>query len=171
MKYLSIILAACILAVACNKTNDADPATNNNSNNNQDPGCGDGFICFMLDDREIAKAGGGYELADTNLFVKWEEGAEQLSIDIFGKSTGAYSVSNKRLKGNGRLYYFPDNTSQYMAESGNLEVTAYDAASKKISGTFSGTLYKYDDATETFDQSNSIEIKDGKFVNISVPKI
>lgn len=113
-------------------------------------------------------------MSDTNLFVKYEDGGKQLSIDIFGENTGNYSVSSIRKQGNGRIYYFPSQSSgtiYFMAETGKVEVTAYDATNKKVSGTFSGTLYNYDGSTEKFIKTDSIKITDGKFTTVSVPKI
>lgn len=167
---LSIIVIP--LLFSCNKTdNNNNPPGNNNSNNN---GCGDGYVCFNIDGTEISKQGGGYELSDTNLFVKYEEGTTQLSIDIFGKNTGNYTVTDKRKTGNGRIYYFKKvggNDVQYMAETGLLNISAYDATTRKISGTFSGTLYNYNGTTETFIKTDSVVIKDGKFNNVALQKI
>jgi len=168
MKKAITFLALCAFAVACNKTTTTPPATTTPA------GCGDGFICFKLNGTEISKAGGGYELSDTNLFVKYEEGAKQLSIDIFGKTTGSYTVTNKRKQGNGRIYYFPTTSTSdtfYMAETGSLNISAYDAANKKITGTFSATVYKYKGDTEAFIKTDSFVITEGKFTNIAVPKI
>lgn len=168
MKKAIIFLAICGFAVACNKTTTTPPATT------PPAGCGDGFICFKLNGTEISKTGAGYELSDTFLFVKYEEGAKQLSIDIFGKNTGSYIVTNKRKQGNGRIYYYPTTSSSdtsYMAETGTLNISAYDAVNKKISGTFSATVYKYKGDTETFLKTDSFVITEGKFTNIGVPKI
>lgn len=154
-------------AVACNKST-SEPTTPTTVNT----GCGDGYICFNMDGTDISKMAGGYELSDTNLFVKYEDGDKQLSIDIFGKTTGAYTVSHKRKAGLARIYYFPDNTGkQYMAETGSLNVDAYDASAKKLSGSFSATLYLFDNNAETFTKTDSIVIKDGEFTTVSVPKI
>lgn len=169
MKKAILLFVLPILAFSCKKS-DTTPSNNNNNNNS---GCGDGFICFKLDGNSISKQGGGYELADTFLFVKYEEGVKQLSIDIFGKTTGKYTVSDKRKTGNGRIYYFPSASSSdtfFMAEAGSLNISTYDASAKKISGTFSGTLYNYKGDTETFLKTDSVVIKDGEFTNISVPK-
>ncbi len=168
MKKIFLSLIVISFLYSCNKT-DTNPATPGNNNN----GCGDGFICYNIDGTDISKEGGGYELADTFLFVKYEEGVKQLSIDIFGKNTGNYTISNKRKTGNSRIYYFPTSSSSdtfYMAETGTLNISAYDASAKKISGTFSGTLYNYKGDTETFLKTDSVVIKNGTFNNISVPK-
>lgn len=160
------------LLFSCNKAdNNTTPSGNNNNNNN---GCGDGYICFNIDGTEISKQGGGYELSDTNLFVKYEEGTKQLSIDIFGKNTGNYTVTDKRKSGNGRIYYFKSAGSSdtfYIAEAGTLAITSYDASARKISGTFSGTLYNYKGDTEKFIKTDSVVIKEGQFNNIAVPEI
>lgn len=172
MKKSFIFVGIVSLLLSCDKT------TTTPSNNTPTPtptaGCGDGFICFNLGGTDISKAAGGYELSDTNLFVKYEEGTKQLSIDIFGKTTGNYNVSNIRKQGNGRIYYFPSQSSNsiyFMAQSGSINVSAYDASAKKLTGTFSGTLYNYDGNTETFLKTDSVIIKDGKFTTVSVPKI
>ena len=58
-----------------------------------------------------------------------------------------------------------------MAPSGKLNISAYDATSKKLTGTFSGTLYLYDNATNKFDQTDSVVIKNGSFTTAPVPKV
>lgn len=165
-KFILLIASALILVASCKKSDDNNP-TNNNTNNS---GCGDGYICFTMDGTDISKQAGGYELADTFLFVKYEDGSEQLSIDIFGKNTGNYNVTDERKVGNGRIYYFPTGGSgkMFMAEMGSLNISAYDASSKKISGTFSGTMYEYDNNNGTFNKNSSIEIKNGEFNKVSV---
>lgn len=170
MKNAYLFIAAITFFMACKKTETTNPTTNNNNNNNSNS-CGDGFICFTLDGTDISQQAGGYEFSDTFLFVKYEEGTKQLSIDIFGQNTGNYSVSNLRLKGNARIYYFPGSGEGYMAETGSLDVSSYDAANRKLSGTFSGTLYLYDDPTKTFTKTDSIVIKDGKFTNVQLSKL
>ena len=169
MKKVVTFMALCAFAVACNKTTTTPPTTTPTPT-----GCGDGYICFKLNGTEISKAGAGYELSDTFLFVKYEEGAKQLSIDIFGKNTGNYNVTHKRKQGNARIYYYPTTSTSdtsYMAETGTLNISAYDAANKKISGTFSATVYKYKGDTEAFLKTDSFVITEGKFTNIAVPKI
>ena len=171
MKKILILTIALASFAACKK-DETTPA--NTPNNNTPTGCGDGMICFNLNGTDISKTAGGYELADTFLFVKYEEGQKQLSIDIFGKTTGDYPVSEVRKKGNARIYYFNENTKgekYYMAPSGKLNISAYDATSKKLTGTFSGTLYLYDNATNKFDQTDSVVIKNGSFTTAPVPKI
>ena len=170
-KLVLVIIASCVL-FSCDKTTTEPRKTDNKDTTAK--GCGDGYICFKLDGTEISKQAGGYELSDTNLFVKYEDGGKQLSIDIFGKNTGNYSVSSIRKQGNGRIYYFPEQSSgtiYFMAETGKVEVNAYDAANKKVTGTFSGTLYNYDGSTDKFIKTDSIKIADGKFTTVSVPKI
>ncbi|MEZ5017469.1 MAG: hypothetical protein R2800_10495 [Flavipsychrobacter sp.] len=168
MRHITTIIAIFIIALASCTKKETTP-TNNNSNNT---GCVDGYICFTLDGANISKQAGGYELADTFLFVKYEEGNKQLSIDIFGKNTGSYNVTDIRKVGNGRLYYFPAGSSgkMFMAEMGLLNISSYDATNRKVSGTFSGTLYEYDNNNGTFDKNNSVEIKNGEFNKVSVPK-
>lgn len=172
MKKSLIFVGLVSLLLSCDKT--TTTPNNNTPTHTPSAGCGDGFICFNLDGTDISKAAGGYELSDTNLFVKYEEGEKQLSIDIFGKNTGNYNVSNIRKQGNGRIYYFPSQSSNsiyFMAETGTVNVSAYDASAKKLTGTFSGTLYNYDGNTEKFIKTDSVVIKDGKFTTVSVPKI
>lgn len=167
MKKLSLILMVAVSLTACKKsTTSTTPTTPVTPTT----GCGDGNICFKLDGTAISKMAGGYDLSDTMLFVKYEEGSKQLSLDIFGKTTGSYNVSDVRKVGNARIYYFPDNNKMYMAETGTFNVSAYDAANKTVSGSFSGTLYEYDNNNNTFNKSSSVEIKDGEFVKVSVPK-
>lgn len=170
MKKILWILTMPLLVYSCKKTE----TPSGNSNNPQPAGCGDGMICFNMDGTDISKSGAGYDLDDSTLFVKYEEGAKQLSIDIFGKTSGTYIVTDVRKKGNGRIYYFPTLSSSdtfYMAETGKLEITAFDATSLKITGTFSGTLYKYKDGTKTFIKTDSFVVKNGTFTNVQLKKI
>lgn len=169
MKRTLLLVAILALALSCKKTTTTNPGNSNNNNNNNN-GCGDGFICFNLDGDGISKQGGGYEFSDTFLFVKYEEGTKQLSIDIFGQNSGNYNVNDKRKKGNARIYYFPAANNMYMAETGSLNVASYDAANRKITGSFSGTLYKYDSNSETFTKTDSLVIKDGKFTSVILTK-
>ncbi|MCB9046587.1 MAG: hypothetical protein H6550_10685 [Chitinophagales bacterium] len=169
-KYIAIGVIA-LSTISCNKTTTTTPSTPTNNSG----GCGDGMICFKRDGTSISKAGGGYELADTNLFVKYEDNNVQLSIDVFGKTTGNYNVTDIRKQGNGRIYYFPDANNatgpMYMSETGTLNITSYDATAKKLSGTFSATLYKYDNDNHTFTKTDSVVISEGTFTTISVQKI
>ncbi len=172
MKKTLLIITVIIIAISCKKTT-TTPTTPTNPTNNS--GCGGGMICFKLDGTSISAVGGGYELSDTNLFVKYEDKTVQLSLDVFGKTTGNYNVNDARKQGNGRIYYFPDaNTPtgpMYMAETGNMNITEYDASGKKLSGTFSATLYLYDNNAKTFTKSDSVVITEGTFTKVSVPKI
>lgn len=161
-----VLMSATFLFTACKKEDKPTTPTNNNNNNNT--GCQDGYVCFKLDGTAISKAGGGYYFADTFLFVKYEEGAKQLSIDIMGSKTGDYTVSNKQIVNNARIYWFPDNSGlMYMSETGKLNVSAY-GTDKKISGTFSGTLYKYDSNTGNFTKSDSVVITEGYFTKVQL---
>lgn len=158
--YLAVLLNAC-------KKDDPTPS---NPTNPTTTGCGDGKVCFNLDNSDLTKDGAGYVFADTFIFVKYEEGAKQLSIDIFGQKTGSYNVSNIRKKDNARIYYFPDaSNTMYMAETGSLSLSEF-TSDYKATGTFSGTLYKYDSNSETFDKSSSVVIKDGKFTKVQLVK-
>jgi|GEM_PF-3306974 len=172
MKKILLFIAVITIAAACNKTT-TTPTTPTSPTNNT--GCGDGMICFKLDGNSISAAGGGYELADTNLFVKYEDNTVQLSIDVFGKTTGNYNVTDARKQGNGRIYYFPEANKptgpMYMAETGSMNITEYDATNKTLSGTFSATLYLYDDTGMTFTKTDSLVITEGTFTKIKVPKI
>lgn len=57
-----------------------------------------------------------------------------------------------------------------MSETGTFNVSSYDTTTKKVSGSFVATLYEYDNTDKTFDKSSSVEIKNGSFKNVSVPK-
>ena len=160
----AITLGLMLLAFACKKDEETNP-----SNNNSTPACADGNVCFKAGSKEVSSPGGGYYFADTFLFVKYEKGAEQLSLDIFGKNTGSYTVSNKRDKGNARIYWYPEASNQlmYMAYTGSFNVTEL-TTDKKITGSFSGTLYKYDSNNNTYDKSDSVIIKDGYFTKVQL---
>lgn len=161
---LLIGLYVLISAVSCKK----NETTTNNNNNNNTPGCADGNVCYKLNGTGVSKPGSGYAFADTFLFVKYEEGAKQLSIDIFGSNTGNYTISDKRRVGNARVYYFPENNVMYMASKGSLNVSAYSTSDKKLSGTFSGTLYKYDSNTETYTYTDSLVMTEGFFTKVTL---
>lgn len=165
MRTLTVLCCVYLLALvsACNKDDDPTPTTPTTPST----GCGDGKICFNLDGSDLVKDGGGYVFADTFIFVKYEEGAKQLSIDIFGQQTTSYTISDMRKKTNARIYYFPENNVTYMAETGSLSLTEF-TSDFKATGTFSGKLYKYDNNTSTFDKSASMEIKDGKFTKVQL---
>lgn len=169
-KPISLLFITTIIAVitfnSCKKE-EKTPATTTPTNT----GCQDGYVCFKLDGTSISKAGGGYVFADTFLFVKYEEGAKQLSIDIFGNTTGNYSISDVRKKGNARVYWFPDNTDKmYMSSKGSFNVSDYNATDMKVTGTFSGTLYKYDNNNNTFTMTDSVVISDGYFTKVLLTK-
>jgi hypothetical protein len=157
--YLVVLLNAC-------KKDDPTPTTPTTPATS---GCGDGKVCFNLDNNDLSKTGAGYVFADTFIFVKYEEGTVQLSIDIFGQKTGSYNVSSIRKKDNARIYYFPDANTMYMAETGSLSLTEF-TSDYKATGTFSCTLYKYTSSSGTFDKSSSVVIKDGKFTKVQLVK-
>lgn len=163
MKKLAILLGCMAIMAACKKSETNTPATTTPATT----GCGDGYICFKLGSNSISKTGGGYVFADTFTFVKWEEGLQQLSIDIFGNTAGSYTVGDKRLKGKGRIYYFPNTTDMYMSAKGSLELTTL-GSDKKASGKFSGTLYKYNSTTETFTYTDSVVITEGFFTKVQL---
>jgi len=140
---------------------------NNNNNNNNTGNCQDEYICFKLDGTDISKPASGYVLADTFLFVKYEEGEKQLSIDIFGKNTGAYTVGDERISGRARVYYFPQNNVTYMSGKGSFNVTELTTANK-ITGTFSATLYNYDSNNNTFTYTDSMVITNGTFTKVQL---
>ncbi|OSZ81850.1 hypothetical protein CAP35_00855 [Chitinophagaceae bacterium IBVUCB1] len=160
-------MSMAILA-SCKKDSTTTTPTNNNNNNNG--GCGDGNVCFKLNGTQISKTGGGYLMADTFTFVKYEEGAKQLSIDIFGNTTGSYTVGDKRLKGRGRIYYFPETSKMYMSNKGSLEMTEL-TSDRKATGKFSGTLYRYNGDTETFTMTDSMVITEGFFTKVQLAKL
>lgn len=161
----TVIIIAAVTFNSCKKE-EKTPTTNTPTNT----GCQDGYVCFKLDGTSISKAGGGYFFADTFLFVKYEEGAKQLSIDIFGNTAGNYTISDVRKKGNARVYWFPDNNQMYMSSKGSFSVSEYNAADMKITGTFSGTLHKYDSNTNTFTMTDSVVITDGYFTKVLLTK-
>lgn len=135
---------------------------NNNNGNNNSTACKDGNICFTIDGTDISHPAGGYVFADTFIFVKYEDGGKQLSIDIFGNKNGSYTVSDVRKTNNGRIYYFPENDKMYMAETGNLNLTEL-TTDLKATGTFSATLYRYDNNNNTFTKNDSVVISKGSF--------
>lgn len=164
---MAIAITGLAMALHSCKKNEKTPTTTTPTTTN----CQDGDICFKLDGTAISKAGGGYYFADTFLFVKYEDGAKQLSIDVFGNTSGNYTLSDKRAKGNARVYWFPDGSGKmYMASAGSLNVSAYSAADMKITGTFSGTLYNYDSNTEKFINTDSVKITEGSFTKITLSK-
>lgn len=171
MRKIALMLLTTCTLLACNKDTTTTPANNNNNGGNSS-GCPDGHICFTLDGTDMSKQAGGYYFADTFLFVKHEDGNAQLSLDIFGTNTGTYNVTDVRKSGNARIYYFPNGSTgdMFIAEMGTFNVTAYDAANKKVSGTFSATLHDYDNNNSKFLKTKSVTITKGEFKNVSVPK-
>jgi hypothetical protein len=165
---LSLLISAFVMTAAlysCKKDN-TTPGNNNNTNNNTSS-CQDGYVCLKLNATDISKPGSGYYFADTFTFVKYEEGAVQLSIDIFGSTAKAYTVGDARLAGRARVYYFPDANNMYMSHSGSFSVTEM-TTDKKASGTFSAKLYKYDSDNKTFNFSDSMSITNGSFTKIQL---
>lgn len=161
--FAALLLGGALLA-ACNKKDDTpEPKPNPPA----PASCTDGSVCFRLNGTAVSKPGSGYAFADTFSFVKYEEGAVQLSIDIFGNTAKNYTVGDQRLTDRARIYYFPDASKMYMAKSGSLAVTEF-TSDKKISGTFSGTAYRYDSGTSTFTMSDSLTITEGSFKKIQL---
>lgn len=166
MKKLFCVCICIAMLASCKKDSTSTTPVNNNNNTT---GCGDGNVCFKLDGAQISKAGGGYLLADTFTFVKYEEGTKQLSIDFFGNAAGSYTVGDKRLKGRGRIYYFPENNKMYMSSKGSLELTEL-TSDRKATGKFSGTLHRYNSDTETFIMTDSMVITEGFFTKVQLSK-
>lgn len=153
-------LAFCISA--CKKDKETTP-------DKDKTGCPDGSICFTLDGTAISKGAGGYYFADTFVFVKYEEGVKQLSIDIFGNTAKSYTVGDLQKVNNARIYYFPDHNNMYMSPKGSLAVTEL-TTDLKLTGTFSGTLYKYDNNNKTFNYTDSVVITNGSFTKAQLTK-
>jgi hypothetical protein len=137
-------------------------------------GCGTGQICFALDGDEIVASGGGYTLNEVGLgdylFVKYEMGLIQLSIDIFATEPGTYDASEAREAGKARVYYFDENNAQFMSSSGTVTIT--DIGNGTVTGSFSATLEEFDANSQMFTGSGpQLEVSDGTFVEILVPTI
>jgi hypothetical protein len=164
LSLLALLLGGTVL-FSCNREDDAPEPVN--PVNPTPTSCADGSVCFKLNGTAISKPGSGYALADTFSFVKYEEGAKQLSLDIFGNSARTYTVGEQRQATRARVYYFPEANKMYLAKSGSLVVTEF-SADKKISGTFSGTLYRYDSGTGGFTMSDSMSITEGSFKKIQL---
>ncbi len=166
MKKLLILAFSTAIFTACKKDETTTPTTPNNNGNNTNT-CKEGNICFTMDGADISKSGSGYVFADTFIFVKYEEGAKQLSIDIFGQKTGSYTVTDIRKMNNARIYYFKENNDMYMAEKGNLSISDF-STDFKLTGSFSATLYKYNNDKSTFDKSDSVTITNGSFSKVQL---
>ena len=162
---LAALLLSCTVLFSCNKNDDtpAPPVTSNPT----PATCADGSVCFKLNGTLISKPGSGYAFADTFSFVKYEEGAVQLSLDIFGNTAKTYTVGEQRVKDHARIYYFPEANKMYLAKSGSFVVTAF-TADKKISGNFSGTLYRYDSGSGAFTMADSLSITEGTFTKVQL---
>jgi hypothetical protein len=137
-------------------------------------GCGAGQICFALDGDAIVASGGGYALNEVGLgdylFVKYEMGLVQLSIDIFATEPGTYDASEAREAGKARVYYFDENGGEFMSSEGTVTITAVDNGT--VTGTFSATLEEFDFNTQMFTGAGSpLEVSDGTFVEILTPAI
>jgi hypothetical protein len=136
--------------------------------------CGTGQICFALDGDAIVASGGGYVLNEVGLgdylFVKYEMGLIQLSIDIFATEPGTYDASEAREAGKARVYYFDGNGGEFMSSEGSVTITAVDNGT--VTGTFSATLEEFDFNTQMFTGSGpQLEVSDGTFVEILTPAI
>ncbi len=162
IKFFSAIFFCSVALMSCDKD-----TTTTNPPGGTPAGCPDGNVCLKLNGTDISKPGGGYYFADTFTFVKYEEGAVQLSIDVFGSTAQSYTVGDVRQAGKGRIYYFPDNNNMYMSHSGSLTVTEL-TTDKKMTGTFSAKLYKYDSNNNTFNFADSMEITNGSFTRIQL---
>ncbi len=162
--FLLLLLGSAVL-FSCKKADDTpDPVPTPSP---APAACADGSVCFKLGGTAVSKAGGGYAFADTFSFVKYEEGAAQLSLDIFGSTARTYTVGDQQRTDRARIYYFPEADKMYLAKSGSLVVTAF-TTDKKISGTFSGTVYRYDSNTGTFTMSDSLVITEGFFTKVQL---
>lgn len=151
------------------------PTTDGSTANNEGgTGCGAGQICFALDSDEIVAPGGGYTLNDAALgdylFVKYEMGLIQLSIDIFATEPGEYEASETREAGGARVYYFDENNTMFMSSSGSVTISAVDNGT--VTGTFAATLEEFDSNTEMFAGSGpQLEVSDGSFIEVAVPTL
>ncbi len=137
-------------------------------------GCGTGQICFALDSDEIVAPGGGYTLNDPALgdylFVKYEMGLIQLSIDIFATEPGEYDASETREAGGARVYYFDENNAMFMSSSCSVTISAVDNGT--VTGTFSATLEEFDANTQMFTGAGpQLEVSDGSFIEVAVPAL
>lgn len=134
--------------------------------------CTAGQICFNLGSDAIAAQGGGYTLNDLTLgdylFVKYELGLVQLSIDMFTTQTGELTAGSVRETGVARVYYFDEDGTQYMSSSGTVTLTAVQGG--KVSGTFSATLEEFENDAFV-SGGGELEISNGRFVDIAVPAI
>lgn len=128
-----------------------------------------GKIVYKLDGKDVSYDGSGYILGQDYSFIKWENTKEQLSIDFYGLEAGDYVVKNAaRLKGNAKIYYYPDNSPTnkivWISKTGTFKVTEYQTTGGfKVSGSFSATLEKYNDNVLTGDR---MEITAGTFKDI-----
>jgi hypothetical protein len=164
MKCAAAMLLLSAGVLSCKKDETTTPANNNNNNT---ANCQDGYVCLKLNGTDVSKPGSGYYFSDTSCFVKYEEGTTQLSIDIFGSTAKSYTVGDVRRIDKGRVYYFPDYNTTYMSYSGSLTVTEM-TSDKKISGTFSAKMYKYNTDNSNFNFSDSMEITNGSFTKVQL---
>ncbi|HEX2881416.1 MAG TPA: hypothetical protein VHO25_17930, partial [Polyangiaceae bacterium] len=164
-----------VIADAAVSTDGSTPSVDGGTVGNEaGTGCGTGQICFALDGDEVVAAGGGYTLNEAGLgdylFVKYEMGLIQLSIDIFATEPGTYDASEAREAGKARVYYFDENNAQFMSSSGTVTIT--DIGNGTVTGSFSATLEEFDANSQMFTGSGpQLEVSDGTFVEILVPTI
>jgi hypothetical protein len=136
--------------------------------------CGTGQICFFLDGEPLQRAGGGYRLTHATLgpyaFVKYEQGADQLSIEIYSLEPGTFEVMDVPTEGAARVaWYTNDATGQhiYQGRSGTVTITELKDEAI-ISGTFAAELELTENDAYT---GETRAVTSGTFTEVFLPAI
>jgi hypothetical protein len=159
---LSLVFIGLSAAISCKK----DPTTSstNNNNNNTTTACNGKSLCFKMDGAEVSKDAKLKEINVNNVVrnrVYWEDAAtgSNIEIDVYGTTTGSYSVSANPTTGQaGFQYYLKDasGTKNIQGSAGTIDVTAL--ANGTMTGKFTVTAS---------DGSKTYQITDGNFVNVA----
>lgn len=136
--------------------------------------CGTGQICFFLDGEPLQNGGGGYRLTHATLgqyaFVKYEQGADQLSIDIYSLEPGTFEVLDVPTAGAARVTWYTvdvDGQHIYQGRSGTVTVTELDD-DFFITGSFSAELELTKDDAYTGEKRS---VTNGTFGHVFLPAV
>lgn len=161
MKF-SKILALCAITItlmaSCSKGNDAVPEIKKGNV------AASGKISYKLAGAQVTQDGTGYVLATNHSFIKWESGAQQLSIDFFSMAAGTFTIATgtANAAGTAKITWYPDaTTTNWVARTGTFVVSAYSGL--KVSGTFTASLEKSVNGTFT---GEKMEITEGSFTDV-----
>jgi hypothetical protein len=135
--------------------------------------CGTGDICFSLDGMPLQKPGGGYRLTHETegdyAFVKYQDGIDQLSIEIYSLEPGTFEVLDVPTAGAARIAWYHNSQPEqiYQGRSGTVTVTELDDEFF-ITGSFEAVLERTENEAYT---GETRSVTSGSFHQIFLPKI